>query len=207
MDNIIHLDQFSQIKNPYLDAVKDIVMTHGYAAQSARDPRTNEYKDLRGPLVKKYAWAIPCMAAVAAIQKAAPKGVVEIGAGSGYWAYLLRQVGVDVAPYDIKPYDNHWVKSTGDRWADVRVGGPEQAAAYSEQALMLCWAPYKDPMAEEALRAYRGNTLLWIGEDRYGCCGDQGFWDLLEEGWSEEEYTRLPVWDCIHDGLTIYRRK
>lgn len=42
----------------------------------------------RASMAREYAWAIPSPEALLAIKAASPKGVVEIGAGTGYWAML-----------------------------------------------------------------------------------------------------------------------
>jgi hypothetical protein len=50
-------------------------------------------------LRQKYAWAIPDARALRIIKHFAP--VVEMGAGTGYWCYLLRQNGIDIVAYDL----------------------------------------------------------------------------------------------------------
>ena len=48
----------------------------------------------RGILIKRYAFAIPSDEALDALADVSP--LVEMGAGTGYWAYLLRKRHVDV---------------------------------------------------------------------------------------------------------------
>src|SRR3712207_5908989 len=60
--------------------------------------------EFRRQLTRTYAWAIPNQAAIDAIADLAEgRGVMEVGAGTGYWAALLRQAGVDVIPTDAAP--------------------------------------------------------------------------------------------------------
>jgi len=49
----------------------------------------------------RYAWAVPCTEALTALRRLSP--LVEIGAGTGYWARLLAGHGADVAAYDLAP--------------------------------------------------------------------------------------------------------
>jgi hypothetical protein len=49
----------------------------------------------RHALVDRYGWAIPTDEAIAALVELSP--LVEIGAGRGYWAHLLRQAGADTS--------------------------------------------------------------------------------------------------------------
>src|SRR5579883_1374914 len=56
---------------------------------------------LRRFYIQKYAHAIPTNTALTAIADFAP--IIEIGAGTGYWAFLLRRRGVDIICYDRHP--------------------------------------------------------------------------------------------------------
>jgi hypothetical protein len=62
-------------------------------------------------------------------------------------------------------------------------------------------------MAHDALVAYRGNSLLWIGEGDGGCCGGNDFWQLIRDGWEEVCHTSIPQWPGIRDYVQLYRRK
>lgn len=79
---------------------------------------------LHDPLCLSYAFGVPTDAALDAIAARGP--VVELGAGTGYWAALLRQAGCDVVAYDITPpsrdaLDNRFFHS---RFSEVLPGGP-----------------------------------------------------------------------------------
>ena len=77
----------------------------------------------------------------------APGGIVEIGAGLGYWAHQLSSRGVDVVAYDIAPKKNHWCD--GEPWFPVRVGSPEDAALHRDLKLPTAigresWAAHRE---------------------------------------------------------------
>lgn len=151
--------------------------------------------------VKRYSWAVPSPLAIAAIARYAPK-VIELGAGTGYWAKLLRDAGVDVVAYDIQPYKNEWVDG---RHFDVLQGDYSIVRKTSDRALMLCWTPMSN-MAYTALNVYRGNMVIHIGE-HYACTDSDEFFDQLERDWLEVEDLHIPQFWGLHDYLTIYRRK
>lgn len=156
----------------------------------------------------KYSWAVPTMGALQRIAALGP--IVEIGAGTGYWAYLLREMGVDVLAYDIAPVgavgaSNGWHTVT-EPWTKIVRGGPERAAYCPERTLFLCWPPYANPMAYHALKCYQGNTLVYVGEDIYGCTGDEAFHELLYAEW-ECNWFEIPSWDGILDGMQVCTRK
>lgn len=153
----------------------------------------------------KYAWAIPRKAALEAIAKHSP--IVEVGAGSGYWAKLLNDLGADIVAYDSDPNTYH---SSGGKlhfnWFEVRQGNETVAKDHSDRALLLCWPPYGAKMATNCLKNYKGDTVLFIGEWD-GCTGDASFFKLLEKNFSREEVIDLPVWLGLHDALYVFRRK
>ncbi|MBK8202457.1 MAG: hypothetical protein IPK68_09155 [Bdellovibrionales bacterium] len=153
----------------------------------------------------KYAWAIPRKAALEVIAKYSP--IVEVGAGSGYWAKLLNDMGVDIIAYD-SDSKTHYGSGTKHHfpWFDVRNGDESVAKDHSDRALFLCWPPYATKMAANCLKNYKGDTVLFIGEWD-GCTGDESFFKLLEKNFVSEEIIDLPVWLGLHDALYVFRRK
>lgn len=156
----------------------------------------------RQELVMTHSWAVPTDEALEAIARHSPNGVVEIGAGTGYWAGLLRDQGVDVVAYDVAPHDNVQAKA---QWSEVLVGNHLNVMKHPERSLMLCWPPYSTDMAAMALRRYKGNVVIYIGEYAGGCNGDEAFHEMLES-WEEKEVISLPQWPGIHDSLFVYYR-
>lgn len=162
--------------------------------------------------VRHYAFAVPDEQALLLICQYAPK-VVELGAGLGYWAWMLTQAGCEVLAYD----DFTWPRFfTPDRqlqpdlmfWFPVQRGGVSVLQETPpEYALMLCWPPYNEPMAAQALDIYRGDTLIYIGEGAYGATADDRFHEMLESAWTEVGSHRIPQWYGLHDDLRIYKRK
>lgn len=132
-----------------------------------------------------------------------PRKLIEIGAGLGYWASIFEQHGVPVTCYD----DLSWKSSQGDRWHSIKVGGPKWAALYPEHTLFLCWPPYGESMAMDALNAYKGNQLVYIGEGESGCTGNDEFHAMLDKEWVETAYRSNPAFYGINDRVFIYERK
>ncbi|HET9566323.1 MAG TPA: hypothetical protein VFP27_17915, partial [Mycobacterium sp.] len=153
----------------------------------------------RDEAIAAWAWAIPSDEAIAAIGAFAEGKVVEMGAGKGYWAWLLEQAGLEVHAYD------HEVPPA--TYTRVHVGQPAVLNAYDGAwTLLLCWPPYQDPMAVDALDAFRGHRVVYIGEGDGGCTGDNTFHRRLRRGWTEVEVIDLPQWEGIHDRVRCYTR-
>jgi len=162
-------------------------------------------RELRSDFVKRYAWAIPNEEALATIARYAP--IVEIGAGTGYWAALLRSRGVEVRAYDRAPYNNRWAKN---RWTGVLPCRSARKIARKwgkrGHTLFLCWPPYQGRLSSDALEAYTGQYLIYVGEGDGGCTGDERFHELLDQHWTLIESVEIPQWWSIHDRLFVYTR-
>ena len=196
----------------WLERAAHLAEAHGEPPRTARPhprwcalcPLDDNGEDPR----RRYAWAVPTAEAVAALTEFAEgRGLIEIGAGLGYWAGLLRRNGADILAYDREPegcreYFDRDAASSG-----VEAGGPEMAARAGRRALFLCWPPGNEPMASEALKAYPGSLLAYAGEGRGGCTGDAMFHYLLERHWDPVGRVELPRWNPAEDSLTFWRRK
>ena len=156
--------------------------------------------------VRRYAFAIPTEAALSALERFAP--IVELGAGTGYWAHLLRSRGVDCLAFDTAPPDqlpnpHHFNAFT---WTAVERGGLEVLREHANRALLLCWPPYRDSFAARALTAYTGATLLYIGEPAGGHTADDEFFAQLDRDWLPLHEVPLPNWPGTTDRLVVYQR-
>lgn len=225
-------------ENPYWDAVRalpgdDITLRYERRWQPrlhapppgwpfgrlGGDP--NDHGPSREELVRRYAWAICDPASLAFVANHAQGRVVEIGAGRGYWAWQLAQLGVDVVAYDLHPPDRggnyyHSPRTAPDGrpsmepvivYHPVRRGGAPRAAQHPDRTLLLCWPPYGGSIGWRALRAYTGHRVIFIGEDWGGCTADDRFFRVLARDWVEVA-THQPVqWSGMHDQITVYDRK
>lgn len=229
----------SPFPNPYWDEVKrvpgdDLSMryervwepsTFGGFSQM-RKGRVQAHRD---DLTRKYAWAITAPESVQFVaEHAGSHGLVEIGAGNGYWAWCLRHLGVDTVPYDKQPpasganfYHSPIVAIRDDQgrrvgrrpttvatpeWVPVRRGRPWHASRWPHRTLFLCWPPYKDLMAASALRHYRGDRVIYIGEGEGGCTASKRFFDRLEAEWTLVAEHKPVQWSGIHDWVSVYER-
>lgn len=129
-----------------------------------------------------YAFATPTVAALDKLASLAP--LCEIGAGTGYWAHLVR---THASSESIVAYDKDPPSSVGRvlkgndyhgksrAWTAVRKGGPEVAAQHTVSTLFLCYPPPDSAMGLLALRAYKGDTVAYVGESMSLCANDITF--------------------------------
>jgi hypothetical protein len=92
--------------------------------------------------------------------------LVELGAGTGYWAYLLRVLGADVIAYDIAPIGgkrrNRYHIDVRP-WAEVLEGDVNALLKHADRSLFLCWPP-RFSNVWESLQFYDGRFVLLIGD-------------------------------------------
>ncbi|MBI4533314.1 MAG: tetratricopeptide repeat protein, partial [Candidatus Melainabacteria bacterium] len=167
-----------------------------------------EFVNARQVLTGKYSWAVPTEAALKAIVDCGD--IVEVGAGTGYWAALLRQRGGSIVAYDSHPVPSsgnkwHWGASKG--WTEILPGNEAVAKDYPNHTLMLCWPPCGQPMAYNALKAFTGSRLIYIGEGPDGITGNAAFHELLAKDWRLERTIKIPTWREQSDAVYIYRRR
>lgn len=164
----------------------------------------------RREMASLFCWAIPTDAALDVLARHAP--LVECGAGMGYWTALLQARGVDALAYDLRPPGgkarNRFHRPAREPWTRVaRASSVNAARRHPERALMLCWPPYADDAASyAALRAYRGDVVIHIGEREEGATGSLRFHRELALNWTLAEEMALPRWPRLRDSVLVYRR-
>lgn len=164
------------------------------------------------PLINEYAWAIPTDAALEMIQKYGP--ILELGAGSGYWSFLLKKLGTDVVAYDDQSWEEKHFHKPGNKWfPELRVGNETAVleASNSERTLFISWPP-TTAFAFSALSKYRGRYFIYIGEmpettEPLGpAMAEPAFFDLLKNKYKKIEEVTLPHWPGYSDNLYIFER-
>lgn len=162
--------------------------------------------------VGEYGFAIPSEEALRMIAKYSPKGLVEIGAGNGYYAGLLRKIGVDpVLAFDPTRYpsDAKGAFAFKKMWSPVDYGTHEVLETLpgaEDLTLFICW-PGKGHWVSEALRKYKGKTFIYIGEGFGGNTADEEFFGVLDKGWEKVDGCWSPQWYGFHDLLCVFSRK
>jgi hypothetical protein len=133
-----------------------------------------------------YAFSLPTEPALRAIAEVSPRGVVEIGAGTGYWARLLHDRGVDVVAFDVAPPpspDNPWFAGVLP-WYPVRVGDESAVDRHARRTLLLVWPTRKEDWSAAAADRFAtagGERLAFVGEPIGGRTGDDRLHALLGE--------------------------
>jgi hypothetical protein len=151
---------------------------------------------------QNYSWAIPTPAVIEYIKAIHLKEpILEIGAGSGYFAALITHVFNHQRYVAYDAYTSHvfpW------RYYDVQTVRPTPSPV---QNLFLCWPNYSDYFAHKALLDYTPRRVLYIGEVD-GCCAEPTFFEHLEEHYTEVEDTpEIDQYEGLHDVFQVWEKK
>ncbi len=205
--------------NAYWDAVKDDVRPADtpwdpgpqVGAPDYTDPEWWRRNVGRNDYVRRYAWTITAPETVAFVVEHSGSAVVDPMAGSGWWAYLLGEAGVDVAASDLYlpgTDDNHWHRDV-EPWVPITaLDGVEAVRQHGAgRSLLLAWPPYDSPAGADILDAFQGDRVVFIGEGEGGCTGDDRLFALLDADWVEVAAHRPVQWYGIHDHVIVYDRK
>ncbi len=164
--------------------------------------------DNRLKLVTKYAWAVPCPVAIDICLRHSP--LLEVGAGTGYWASLIAHAGGDIrATDDPNKRYKHFGARPVEYYKITKISELQmiELVKLGRRTVLMCWPNYATPFAFNIARAIQPNKrLIYIGESDGGCTGDDKFHHLLHAEFEQESELRLPQWPGIHDYLYVYRR-
>jgi hypothetical protein len=150
---------------------------------------------IRCKYVEKYSWAIPTWEAIKLLTEFP---IVEMGAGTGYWASLIQGAGGVCIPMDCEVKEK--------TFTNVVYGVPELLKPFRDHALFLCWPPYNTPMAYKCLLNYPGNTVIYIGEGHGGCTGCDYFHEELSAKYKCIRTLDIPQFWGLHDYLSIWSK-
>jgi hypothetical protein len=186
--------------NPYIDffrALPPSCRRDLSLPPSAAESLAPNWLAFKAAIARHFAWAVPTDEAIALIRKHAA-GVVEIGAGSGYWTWLMRQAGITVVAFDLDP--------PPFTWSEVHSGDERMVRYHPDKTLLLCWPPWASSMASSALAAYGGERVVYVGE-WMGGNADPHFFALLVSRFECIDSLAIPQWYMRDDRLIVCRRR
>lgn len=160
--------------------------------------------------------------------------ILEVGAGTGLWAAILKSRGLNVVPTDDKSenksddiecscygcskqflpsnvYNRFPDNLLGRRiseYTSVKSLDAEKALREyggKSDVLFISWG--RGFITEDDFKNFTGKFVMSIGEGSDGCTNN-GYVDMLDKDpkWKIVKHIDIPTWMWINDWLTIYER-
>jgi hypothetical protein len=154
--------------NPYYEIVKSLDQPQApgqiceYTKNTFRMANMMAGDSLRLDLCKRYAFSIPDRNAIDFLLRFSP--IVEIGAGTGYWAAMVHQCGGEIACIDKDP-------APPPLFYPVLQASHRIVRHHFGKTLLVAWPNMQIAERDEMMSYYRGEMFLYIGET------DCEFWD------------------------------
>ena len=125
-----------------------------------------------------------------------PLPIIEIGSGNGYWAYLLRRLGLTVLCVDnqLSTWRTMWIGDTVAMDGVAFLESPPDAArkvvppiekGASNAALLLVYPQVSADFTAKVIEAYEGDVIVVAGTQNGN--GFTGFRDETIMAWMERE--------------------
>ena len=184
------------ISNPYLEIFNGLPDSYkridSPIVEYGESNREESYKKTRKELCTKYSYSVPTEEAILKISEWASDEIFDWGSGSGYWAWLLSQVGSKVTCLDNKPPPYSWM--------------PIDKSAVPHdyhQTLMIGWPERDSNSSLNVLLSYKGQKLIYIGELFRGCAIPNFFAALFQQ-WDLVEMINIPQWYNRTDKVYLF---
>ena len=148
----------------------------------------------------RYGYVIPTSLVIREILKFTHnETILEIGAGTGLWAHILRNKGQKITPTDLKPkVYKDTPRELIDKYAwfnsfiDVeKLSGIDSVKKYNKhEVLMIVWPEQSKIWAYETLQLFKGNKFIYVGNKDE--TGDINLLNTLSKDWVEQKSIKLP---------------
>ena len=126
---------------------------------------------------KRYGFILPDKHSIENIKEFADETILEIGSGTGLYAKLLQNNGVNVIATDnLEGNYKEWYEKT---WVDIeKIDAVEAVKKYKDiNSLMIVW-PGNEQVWVDAVNNFKGNKLIYVGDS-----GPKELHEMIESEW------------------------
>lgn len=151
----------------------------------------------RHVMCSKFTFAIPTFELLQVITKYQP--ILEIGAGSGFWAALLKKNNCDIIATTI----NDEYHPFPEKFTEIeKLPAIDAVKKYPDRTVFCSW-PSIGTWTEETLPHIKKRLIL-ISEN---ATASDKFYDTLSEDFKQIEEHKIPEWFGIRDKFSVFERK
>lgn len=151
---------------------------------------------LESELRKHYSWVVPSVKAIDLLKGLRP--IVELGAGTGYWASLI---GGNYTAIDIDPLPEEMV------YHPIEEGDANSLIRFdANHTLFICCPQYRSNMLLEALHSFPGLRLVYVGDHDFALQFGGEVQKELDDNWCREKIISLDNWPNTNNKLSVWVR-
>jgi len=165
----------------------------------------------RKQFIENYGWSVPTKEAIEKLKSfIGGEQVLEVGSGLGLWAKLMRDIGINIIATEMEPDSskNNYIGERVPHTEIERINGMEAISKYGNSGvLFISWPPYDNPLANDIVKSFKGNKIIFVGEGSGGCTGDDSFFCTIQNQWQEAGSVQIPRWTGIYDKIVLFVRK
>ena len=189
-----------------LDKLYNTFLTYGEASMVVL--KSLQYN--RGKAIHEYGFAIPCIEFAKNITTRSPKGIIEVGAGTGYLSkylnnyintYLNNSVNTYAIPTDVHQGSSGYGFNIPDTVKQLE--GVAAIKRYRKRDILLSWPPYSKSLAYDILTNKSPKQVLYYIGELDGCTADNKFNSMIHDRIIRE--VPIPNWPGIYDRLFIIK--
>ncbi|CAN8100771.1 unnamed protein product [Discula destructiva] len=206
--------------NPYLDfwewSCRNLEWC-GPCPEAEKRPQSHHVLPV---LMHHFGCAVPSYESLEVLKGVAQgRGVVDMGSGNGYWAFMLRQHGLDVHPVDNaqSEWRANWVADTtildGTKWLAKNAAG-------TDPVLLMVYpvvgggvgGGVAGGFTRDLMKAYHGDTVAVVGTQNhngYTSFREMTFDEYMEREqpeWTKVVQMPIPSFAGKDEALFIYQR-
>lgn len=202
------------LRTEWTSGQEPLVPTDDSTGMKVRDPvapaSLHLWRSSLRAAAHEYSYAVPSERALAALAHFA---IVDVGAGTGYWARALRERGVTTRAFDAFLGPDNEYHRRYPTWTDVHCADAAHVdlTAHEEDpvAVLVCYAPPDSTMLGDVVRRFEPRTqdrLALVGEWR----GDTASADCLAallDAYCLDQRISLPNWGDTSAELTLWKSR
>lgn len=161
-----------------------------------------------------FSWSIPSKEVIEEIKDfVGDTPVYEYMSGTGYWAYLMKQAGIETTATDMPVQEDSgediksYLMSKSPNFIEMQTQDVSSANVNPNNVIMMSWIPYQSDIANNVLgQMVPGQKLILIGEGQGGCTATETTFCVLDEYFDLVKHVRPPQFDGINDYISFYVR-
>ena len=188
-------DQFAMFGSQYRNHIAEMFdsLRNGRERVYASLDLTTQMMRERDLFVAEFGFAVPSSESIELLLAHSP--ILEIGAGSGSWAKLLRDRGADVIATDpiLEQYPFRHARYS----VILPLQGKTAVRRWHDRTVFCAWPSLNGTWLRQAARAMRpGRKLFVVHED---ACAEDSTWDYISSAFRPIANHELLGWNHMHD--------